>query len=67
MDDLFNNNEYIEIVMFLEDYINRWISISSFINDGRWFSVVDLEKWLSVCEGFLGFFNKKMMLLMLYG
>ena len=66
-DDLLNNNEHTETVTSSEDHINRRTSTSSSTNDGRRPSVVDPEKRSSVCEGFPGFPNKKMMLSMLYG
>lgn len=46
---------------------DRRTSSTSSVGDGRRSSIADPEKRSSICEGFPGFPNKKMMLSMLYG
>ena len=66
-DDLRNNNDKTETIRASEDHVKRRTSSTSSGNDGRRPSVADPEKRSSICEGFPGFPNKKMMLSMLYG
>lgn len=70
-DDLLNDNVKNERIS--EDHVktsspsDRRTSSTSSVGDGRRSSLADPEKRSSICEGFPGFPNKKMMLSMLYG
>lgn len=67
-DDL--NNDNTENVRISEDHLKTSSPPdrrTSSTNDARRSSVADSEKRSSICEGFPGFPNKKMMLSMLYG
>lgn len=71
MDDLLNDDNMVNLWILVENlkfFIDRRVSLIDLFYNVWWLSVVELlEKCLSICEGFLGFLNKKMMLFMLYG
>ena len=68
-DDLLNDDNEANKRISEENKLSpdRRTSSTGLANDARRPSIVDSEKRSSVCEGFPGFPNKKMMLSMLYG